>query len=232
MTWPIYSYILSDTSCFRLYANAPLKLRGEAMKTTQSFGEDLELMLRVVITGRSVSADRDFWVFLANNPELFRKAVDFVRNNLIFTVVVDYSRTFEEMIAAGGYKKVHKQITSDNFPIRGRGRRKRDVFLFRFYGLTKKEGAIAKMAKEGFRPAKAEELLALGEAYPLLQTYFPIVGFGSGIKGSHKSFNVICLDVSEEGRALYLGWFKGGWPDYFVFAGVKKRERKNKSPSR
>ena len=49
------------------------------VRQKEEFGRDLGLIHEVVVTGRKVGADRDFWSSLAHNAELFSEIVDRVR---------------------------------------------------------------------------------------------------------------------------------------------------------
>ena len=83
------------------------------------------------------------------------------------------------------------------------------------------ERAVVEMQREGFRPARIEELLALGAQHPELQRSFPIVALGSVWKKSNILFYVPCLClVFDAYRTLSLGDFGSVWDDQCRFAAV------------
>ncbi len=58
-------------------------------KQQSDFGKDLGLIHEVVLSGRKVGADKNFWVFLSRNPETFSGVVKLVENARLKWLSVD-----------------------------------------------------------------------------------------------------------------------------------------------
>jgi hypothetical protein len=84
------------------------------------------------------------------------------------------------------------------------------------------EQVIVEIDKAGYRPAKIEELLALGEAQPDLQRQFPIVALGSVWRDSDGSRYVPYLSSSAAERGLSLHCFGRDWSGLYRFLGRRK----------
>ncbi|MDQ5901695.1 MAG: hypothetical protein QG580_410 [Patescibacteria group bacterium] len=98
-------------------------------------------------------------------------------------MVVDYSMTFTQMTAAGKYIWSDIYINSKQFPLTGTGKVAFEPKLFHFDRNISYENAIKEMDKDGFRPAKIEELLAYGTILlPERDLKHPIIALGSVIK--------------------------------------------------
>ena len=139
-----------------------------------------------------------------------------------FKVVVDYGKNLAEMISAGKYDWVNDDITKEHFPVKGSGQREVEVVLFHFGRAISSEDVIAEMDKVGYRPARIEELLGLGVAYPELQKEFPIVALGSVWRDPRGYRHVPCLGWLDARRRLRLDWFEYGWHEGCRFAGARK----------
>lgn len=138
-----------------------------------------------------------------------------------YNIMVDYTRSLTEMIKAGKYDWVNDDIDSKHLSLKGKGKHELSATLFHFDRYIKSDDAIAKMDKQGYRPAAIEELLALGEKYPDLQREFLIVALGSvwwdlGYRG------VPCLDQSSSDRDLGLYRFSGEWDPHCRFLALRK----------
>jgi hypothetical protein len=194
------------------------------------FGKEIGLVHEAVVMGRKVGADKDFWKILAHNEEMFRKVVEIVSArparqfyNIVYNIVVDYGRSLKQMIKAGNYDWVNKNITAEHFPVKGKGKHELSVTLFHFNRTTRSDDAIAEMNKQGFRPAKIEELLFLGEKYPDIQREFPIVSLGCVWWNPDGSRYVPCLSRRGSKRELNLGCFRNDWHDCCRFLAVRKQ---------
>lgn len=139
-----------------------------------------------------------------------------------FPVSVDYRRTLAEMISAGRYDRINSDITAEHFPIKGEGQQPVELALFHFNRVISSDDAIREMDQAGYRPAKIEELLALGVKRPDLQRQFPIIALASPWQGSGGLRCVPCLSEWYGGRALDLRWFEGGWAESCRFPAVRK----------
>lgn len=140
-------------------------------------------------------------------------------------LVIDYSRTLQEMINAGNYGWTNSNITEKNFPISLEMTGKKvevSAKLFHFNREISSEDAISEMDKAGYRPATLAEILALGEAQPKLQRQFPIIALGSVWRRADGNRDVPSLNVDGSGRRLYLDWFDGDWSADCRFLAVRK----------
>lgn len=140
-------------------------------------------------------------------------------------LVIDHSRTLQEMINAGNYDWSNNNIIVKNFPISLEMTEKKvevSAKLFHFNRVISSENAISEMDKAGYRPATLVELLALGEAQPELQRQFSIIALGSFWHDALGSRRVPCLLVDDDGRELSLHWFGGDWIADYRFLAVCK----------
>lgn len=140
----------------------------------------------------------------------------------IYNIVVDYNRSLADMIKAGKYDRVNSDINSKHFPLKGKGKHELNATLFHFDRYIESDDAIAEMDKQGYRPGKVEELLALGEKYPDLQKEFPIVALGSVWRDPYGYRDVPCLSWYGSERDLYLSWFDDRWIADYRFLAFRK----------
>lgn len=95
-------------------------------------------------------------------------------------VSVECSRPLDEMIKAGKYDWVSKEITHDHFQVNGNGQSySTSLALFHFNRYTTSDEVIEEMKEESYCPATIEELLAYGEVRPTAQLKYPIAALGS-----------------------------------------------------
>jgi hypothetical protein len=99
-----------------------------------------------------------------------------------YTIFVNYGRSVEDGIKAGGYDWVSPDITSANFPTARQ--EKADVRvgaeLIHFNRHISTAQVLLELKEMGCRPANIHELLALGEQYPWVQRkFFLVVALGS-----------------------------------------------------
>jgi hypothetical protein len=134
-----------------------------------------------------------------------------------YQITVDYSRTLEEMIAAGKYDWVHPDITSSNFPIdqskSGSTENLEAVIVHLDKYVKDTEIVLKLMDKNGLRPATLPELLALGEQYPEFQRKYWIYALGSRWQNSngHRGVVVLLGDLAYRGPDLdsrQCWWFR------------------------
>jgi hypothetical protein len=136
-------------------------------------------------------------------------------------IVVDYSLSLEQMIAAGKYDWSNSDITAKRFPLKGSGKVELEPKLFYFGRDMSSDNVIAEMDKEGFRPCTIEELLAIGEQHPELQRKFPLVALGSVAEiGGCRYVAYLRRRGSE--RELDLLWFGNDWSGLCRFPAVRK----------
>lgn len=134
---------------------------------------------------------------------------------------VDCGMTLDQMIAAGSYDWTNSDITAKRFLLSGTGKVAFEPKIFHFDRDISSENAIKEMEKDGFRPAKIEELLAYGAILPDEQRKHPIIALGSvtGIGGDR---HVPYLDSDDSRRCLDLYWWSCEWLGNDRFLGVRK----------
>ncbi len=134
---------------------------------------------------------------------------------------VDCGMTLDQMIAAGSYDWTNSDITAKRFLLSGTGKVAFEPKIFHFDRDISSENAIKEMEKDGFRPAKIEELLAYGAILPDEQRKHPIIALGSvtGIGGDR---HVPYLDSDGSRRVLDLYWWSCEWLGNDRFLGVRK----------
>jgi hypothetical protein len=152
------------------------------------------------ITGNHIQA-----ILERRNP--FAETLEAKQNSSVrqfFQLEIDGTKTLEQMIADGKYDWKNSDINEKNFPIKDKTKRTATIELFHFVKDISSENAIKAMAKEDFRPATIEELLALGAKQPELQKEFPIIALGSVWRLPFGLRGVPGLYWSDSGRELNL----------------------------
>ncbi len=138
----------------------------------------------------------------------------------MYHLVVDYTQSIQQMIAAGHYNWVNSDIEK-NFSVQGSGRVELETELIHLNCFIGSDEALKELDRLGYRAAIAEELLAFGATYPEKQREFPIVALGTArLVGGYR--RVLCLWYVRSGRDLDLYWFGGGWGDSYRFLAVRK----------
>jgi hypothetical protein len=179
-------------------------------------------------------------VIVANNG---KQAVPISHNYVTYPVPVNLTRTLAEMVSAGKYDYANPNIVEKNFPIqrpsasevaveggdpyRTPGIQNSDstkLVLVHLNKVATTTEVLEHMDKLGLRPARIEELLALGEKYPDLQRQFPIVALGSVWVLSGGRRFVAYLARGGSRRGLVLGWVGPGctWGELCRFVAVSK----------
>lgn len=142
----------------------------------------------------------------------------------IFRVIVDYSKSLTEMIRAGNYDAVERNIDADHFPIKDQGKIGLDIELIHYGKYMFGDDIIRDLNSRGLRPATLPELLAFGSAYPNKQREFPIMALGSLWRRWHGFRCVPFLHGLDSNSRRWLSfrfWF-GGWYDICRFAAIRK----------
>lgn len=172
----------------------------------------LGLVHEVEVMLRKVGATREnFWKPLSKNEELARRVVQVVNSRSTYDVVVDYNHSFIEMIKAGNYDNVGRDINERNFTVYVKDQHKVSVTLFNFSRNIESEDVMAEIRREDHRSAEIEEILALGEYFPGLQREFTIVALGSVWKCPVGGRRSVVLCGNSVVRCLELASFKGKW---------------------
>ena len=138
-----------------------------------------------------------------------------------FSVAINYSESLRQMIEAGSYDEVSKDISPRNFYLQSVGHRRAELTLVQFgYAMSPFE-MIERMKAQGFRPATIEELLAIGREKPDLQRTIPIVALGSSrTHGNSRWFP--CLGGNRAKRTLTLAIMYRRWSIYYRFSFVSQ----------
>lgn len=139
-----------------------------------------------------------------------------------YLVTVNYGMTLEQMIAAGEYSSRNNDITAEHFPFTGIGQVEVELHLVHLGRNASTDAVLAELDRRGLRPAKIEELLALGAKYPDLQKEFPLVALGSVWRRPDGYRRVAFLDGWDAGRSLSLFWLVFVWDVHCRFVAVRK----------
>lgn len=139
----------------------------------------------------------------------------------VFNVLVDYSQSLKQMIDAGCFDKVHRDITPRNFRLEAVGCREVELTLVQFVRPKGPVELVTLMRTRGYRPATIEELLALASVQPSLQRSIPIAALRSGCVLNGRRY-VPCLGGSQSTRELNLVVIYRKWSIYYRFAFVRR----------
>jgi hypothetical protein len=142
-----------------------------------------------------------------------------------YSVVVDYSRTLQEMVKAGEYYWVNDDITEKNFPRSEKvGEEQVVIKLMEFYPSMTSDEVINrmkpyKMDAYVLRPATIEECLAFWKQYPEIKRKHPIVALGS-VTAVGDDRRVLYIGGDCDKYSLNLHRWDDGWYGDFRFAVV------------
>lgn len=157
----------------------------------------------------------------------FKKAGSELPKRKQYKIVVDYDRPLEELISDGKFQFINSNILSRNFPVRGKGKKPREMTLVAVDRARHSEAVIKEMEKNGYRPADIAELLAFGNVQPNLQEKSPIVSLGSAFESAKGTLSVPYLGrAGSKGRwrTLLLTSFNSTWPKTSLFAAVRRTQ--------
>ena len=133
---------------------------------------------------------------------------------------IDYSRTLEQMIAAGHYDWKNDNITAKKFPVVGNGVEQFEAKIFHFDRNISSEKVVEAIKAAGWESGNIEHLLSFGEKYPEKQCKYPIIALGSVAEVvGYRS--VPCLGKDDTKRDLDLSWWGGGWDGRYRFLAVR-----------
>lgn len=159
-------------------------------------------------------------VFIDNFADALVKAE--LKTRTRFSIVVDYGRPFDAMIAACACGYNNSDITAANFPISGTGVVEQEVILVDFDRDMESDDVVRELAAMGLEPAKLEHALAFGEKYPDVQRDRPVVFLGSVWTTPGGNRYVPYLDDWDDERELDLDDWRSGWARHCQFAAVRK----------
>jgi hypothetical protein len=120
-----------------------------------------------------------------------------------FTLVLDYSKNFNQLIESGKYDRVKSDVMEKNFPWPIMAKDKKIITranVFYFSGSYNSERIILEMKRDGYRPANSLELLSLGAQYPELQIGTYIIALNA--VRDNKSKDVLALSHSGKKRCI------------------------------
>lgn len=142
----------------------------------------------------------------------------------IFRHRVDYEMLLAEMIFAGRYDLVN--ITRPElFPLEGRGIVEFEARYFNRNLLTSTEDALQQIEEEGrvglWLPARIENILSHGAAFPDEQRRLLIAGLGSIITINNKKYAPVLHGNATE-RGVGLGWCGNEWLPGTHFLAVRR----------
>ena len=141
-----------------------------------------------------------------------------------YTVVLDYDMPLADMIEAGDYSWVNRDIIVENFPINERESGEVELHLVHFSRYMSTREVFTELDKLRLRPAELPELLALGAAHPTLQQEYPLAALGSEWVRPSGRLYAPFLNGYDETRHLNLSWdaHDGQWDDCDRFVAVSK----------
>lgn len=158
--------------------------------------------------------------FVSQVVDLATKMVGAVRDG--FHIVVDYSKSLADMILAGAYDWVNSDITSEHFPVKGKGKVELNPELVHYGQGMSSDEIVQDMDKRGLRPGTLAELLAFGAKYPDKQREFPIVALGSVWQVRDGNRFVAFLHSNDSKRKLFLNVWDGDWCGGYRFLAFRK----------
>jgi hypothetical protein len=164
---------------------------------------------------------------LLKEPELVNKVFDLIVEpmkeiEIVFTVIVDYTKSLEAMIEDGHYDSKDSDITVDNFPVVGSSQVAVDLKLIRRGKNKSTTDVLADLDRRGLRPATLPELLAFGAKYPDEQRKYPIIALGSIGACRINSRSVVYLIEDAGSRKLDVSSFECKWFSHCCFLAAKK----------
>ena len=139
---------------------------------------EAEVMLR-----KAGATRENFWKPISKSEDLARRVYELVSHRPTYSIIVNYKRSFKDMIEAGHYDEVDSNININrkHLLIKNRERNKKEhlkerlLTFFHFKRDIRSDDAISEIKRQGYRLALIEELLTLGERRPDIQREYPIV---------------------------------------------------------
>ncbi|MFC1623604.1 hypothetical protein ACFL05_00595 [Patescibacteria group bacterium] len=219
---------MTNSGCGKSLIRGKTEIRRKLMSNEKTYDRQTASFLAAVATcmPRDLSGDvMQCWI---ENPTALQKVLaealcppkNYITHT--FTILVDETKTVEELVKEGKFDWSNDDIISKNFPQpEGGAKSEKEIALFHFNKTMTSDDVIAEMDKDGYRPATIWELLGLGIIQPDLQREFPIIALGSVcvLLGGRR---VAGLYRHAGERPLDLGWFVDSWSDFCRFAGVRK----------
>lgn len=140
----------------------------------------------------------------------------------VYHVVVDYSQSLADMIAACHCYWVNDDITQNHFPILGEGKIENYLVLVHLNRFASTEEVLKELDGRGLRAVTIVELLAFGAKFPDKQREFPIISLGSVWQRQDGHRLVAYLHERSSMRGLYLYDFEDHWHGCCRFLALRK----------
>lgn len=161
---------------------------------------------------------------LRGTIEVITKVVNFIVRT--FTLLVDETKSVDELVKAGEFDWVNINITSTNFPNLASDKiDEQELPLFYFSKTMSSDAVIAEMDKKGCEPATIWDLLSFAKKEPDLQRKFPIVALKSVWRDSDGDRSVPFLYSDAGGRGLSVYYLGGDWRGYYRFLARRKCQK-------
>ena len=144
-------------------------------------------------------------------------------------VYVDYGTDLAAMIKTGKYCMVDDSITSQKFPLSGTGKVGFVPKIFKFDRVISQDDVLEQMKKEGFQPAKIEELLAYVAKNPEANPGGSLIALGSVVEYEMWDGDASMVKVSWLGKPaqhyiemVTIAQKSHEWTLEYAFLGVRK----------
>ncbi len=140
-----------------------------------------------------------------------------------YPLVVDFSKSFDQMVADGEYEFIANHVAPFAWTSDGESSVRRTCVLLQFKNEVASESVDLYMRRRGLRPATSRELLAFGAAYPQLEQQNPIVSLERQYVRAYSNLGVLVLDNTDAvtEREIRAGSWGGGFPSRYCFLACK-----------
>lgn len=144
-----------------------------------------------------------------------------------YPLVVDYSRSLDDVVAAGNYTYVNLGITEKRFPT-VEGEPEVEAVLVHLGRTASDEDVLAELERRGLRPGTLFELAHFGEQHPEVWRLFPVAALGCSIRswprlwpfGRYRGYAALWEGTYD--RGLRLDWSNGQWGAHYRFLAFRK----------
>jgi len=138
---------------------------------------------------------------------------------VFYPVTVDYTKSFDQMVAENNYDFFH-DITPQMFPIKGSGVHKVELQLIHFGHAAYIDDVMQYMMSHNLRFGTLPELMSFGKQNRQLLDDFPTIALGS--ISIQKDDGILLAPVLEGkcnsyGMRIYWGYRDSGWGDVYRF---------------
>jgi hypothetical protein len=161
------------------------------------------------------------WFQIGIQAMLDKMLSDLTAKTESFAVTVDYTKSIAEMIKAGKYHHVDRNIKDMDIPVNEEGKVGVEILIIDFRCRTFTLPIFQQWMDDfNLRAATLPELLALGETFPEVQKRYPIVAFGT----IWQEATVPCLHAEGNKRELLEAIYSRTreWNRGYRFAFVRK----------